>query len=51
MKKILSLPDGPPLQKNFKTKKSRHFQVHAEPFHDCMKFLFPKLFVIIFGVG
>jgi hypothetical protein len=44
MKKILPLPLPSPKPKG---KKSRHF----EPPIECMKVLFPKLFIIIFGLG
>jgi hypothetical protein len=34
-----------------KEKKSRHFECILSPTIGCMKFLFPKLFVTIFGLG
>jgi hypothetical protein len=41
---------NPSPTKNFKEKKSRHFECMLSPPIGCMKFLFPKLFVI-FGLG
>jgi hypothetical protein len=41
----------PPSQKNLKEQKSRHFQCMLSLPIGCMKFLFPKLFVTISGLG
>jgi hypothetical protein len=41
---------SPPPQ-NLKEKKSRHFECMLSLPLGCMKFLFPKLFVTIFGLG
>jgi hypothetical protein len=49
MKRILS--PHPPQKKNLKEKKSRHFECMLSLPIDCMKFLFPKLFITIFGQG
>jgi hypothetical protein len=46
MKKIL-----PPPTQNLNEKKSRHFECMLSSPIDCMKFLFPKLFITIFGLG
>jgi hypothetical protein len=42
--------NSPPTQ-NLKGKKSRHFERMLSLPIGCMKFLFPKLFVTIFGLG
>jgi hypothetical protein len=49
-KKSLSPPPPPP-KKNLKEKKSMHFECMLSLPIGCMKFLFPKLFITIFGVG
>jgi hypothetical protein len=41
----------PPTTQNLKEKKSRHFECMLSLPIGCMKFLFPKLFVTIFGLG
>jgi hypothetical protein len=41
----------PPPKKNLKGKKSRHFECILGLPIGCMKFLFPKLLVTIFGLG
>jgi len=41
----------PPPTKNLKENKSRHFECMLSFSIDCMKFLFPKLFITIFGLG
>ncbi len=46
MKKIL-----PPTKRNFKAIKSRHFEWMLSLPIGYMKFLFPKLFITIFGLG
>ncbi len=46
-KKILLLPPHPPPPKL----KRKIKWMGVEPSHDCMKFLFPKLLVTIFGLG
>jgi hypothetical protein len=45
-KKIHPHPFQVPKRKNLDPSR-----VHAEPFIGCMKLLFPKLFVTIFGMG
>jgi hypothetical protein len=40
-----------PRQKKLKRKKPRHFECMLSLPIGCMKFLFPKLFVTIFGLG
>jgi hypothetical protein len=40
-----------PRPQNLKEKKSRHFECMLSLPVGCMKFLFPKLFVTIFGLG
>jgi hypothetical protein len=44
-------PPPPPPQANLKEKKSRHFECMLSLPIGCMKFLFPKLFGTIFGLG
>jgi hypothetical protein len=45
-------PPPSPLPPKFKKKiKSRHFECMVSIPIGCMKFLFPKLFVTIFGLG
>jgi hypothetical protein len=44
-----SLPSPSPY--NLKGKKSRHFECMPSLSIGCMKFLFPKLFITIFGLG
>jgi hypothetical protein len=46
-KKILWSPDHPKL----KRKIARHFECMLSLPIGCMKFLFPKLFITIFGLG
>jgi hypothetical protein len=47
-----SPPPGPPSpETNLKEKKSRHFECMLSLPIGCMKFLFPKLFSTIFGLG
>jgi hypothetical protein len=46
MKKVLPLPKRKP-----QTQKSRHFECMLSLLIGCMKFLFPELFVTIFGLG
>jgi hypothetical protein len=41
----------PPPTQNLNEKKSRHFECMLSLPTDCTKFLFPKLFVTIFGLG
>jgi hypothetical protein len=41
----------PPLNQKHKRKKSRHFECMLSLPIGCMKFLFPKLFGTIFGLG
>jgi hypothetical protein len=41
----------PPLTQNFKEKKWRHFECMLSLPIGCMKFLYPKLFITIFGLG
>jgi hypothetical protein len=48
MKKILSTP---PFSKLKRKEKSRHVECMMSLPIGCMKFLFPKLFVTIFGLG
>jgi hypothetical protein len=40
-----------PLTQNLKEKKSRHFECMLSLPTGCMKFLFPKLIVTIFGLS
>jgi hypothetical protein len=47
MKKLLP----PPLPQNLKEKESRHFECMLSLPIGYMKFLFPKLFITIFGLG
>jgi hypothetical protein len=50
-KKILPLPYQA-LTQNLKEKKTRHFECMLSlPLGCMMKFLFPKLFLTIFGLG
>jgi hypothetical protein len=49
-KKILPPPPCRPHPK-FKRKKSRHFECMLSLPIGCIKFLFPKLFITIFGLG
>jgi hypothetical protein len=50
--KILALPPPPPPFSKLKRKrKSRHVECMMSLPIGCMKFLFPKLFVTIFGLG
>jgi hypothetical protein len=44
-------PPAPAPTQNLKEKKSRHFECMLSLPIGCMKFLFPKLFVTIFGLG
>jgi hypothetical protein len=48
-KKSFPHPPAAPTQ-NLKEKKSRHFECMSLPI-GCIKFLFPKRFVTIFGLG
>jgi hypothetical protein len=48
MKKIVSPPSFPP---NLKGKNARHVECMLGPSIGCMKFLFPKEFLTIFGLG
>jgi hypothetical protein len=45
------LPPPAPHTQNLKEKKSRHFECMLSLPIGCMKFLFPKLFVTIFGLA
>jgi hypothetical protein len=47
--KMKKIPPSSPT--NIKEKKLRHFQCMLSPPIGCMKFLFPKLFITIFGLG
>jgi len=49
-KKPFPHPPAAPTQ-NLKEKKSRHFECMLNLPIACIKFLFPKLFVTIFGLG
>jgi hypothetical protein len=42
---------APKLKRKKKKKKSRHFECMLSLPIGCMRFLFPKLFVTIFGLG
>jgi hypothetical protein len=40
-----------PGPQNLKEKKSKHFECLLSLLVGCMKFLFPKLFITVFGLG